>query len=60
MDADVWVDDAPRRVKRLAESDKPVWLLPQPWNRSVMQSAGVNVLFDGWDSVADLIAAHSA
>ena len=57
--ADVWVDDAPRRVKRLVEADKPVWLLPQPWNRSVMQSDGVNVLFDGWDSVDDLIAAHS-
>ena len=59
VDADVWVDDAPRRGKRLAEADKPVWLLPQPWNRSVMQSEGVNVLFDGWDSVDDLIAAHS-
>lgn len=59
VDADVWVDDAPRRVKRLAEADKPVWLLPQPWNRPVMQYTGVNVLFDGWDSVGDLIAAHS-
>ena len=29
-------------------------------NRSVMQHQGVNVLFDGWDSVDDLIAAHSA
>lgn len=60
IDADVWVDDAPRRVKRLAEAAKPVWLLPQPWNRSVMQHEGVSVLFDGWDSVDDLIAAHSA
>lgn len=60
VDADVWVDDAPRRVKRMAESGKPVWLLPQPWNRSVMQSEGVNVLFDGWGSVDDLIAAHSS
>ena len=60
MDADVWVDDAPRRVKRLAEAAKPVWLLPQPWNRSVMQHQGVSVLFDGWDSADDLIAAHSA
>ena len=60
VDADVWVDDAPRRVRRLVEADKPVWLLPQPWNRSVVQHAGVNVLFDGWDSVDDLIAAHSA
>ena len=60
VDADVWVDDAPRRIRRLAEAAKPVWLLPQPWNRSVMQHQGVNVLFDGWDSVDDLIAAHSA
>ena len=59
VDADVWVDDAPRRVKRLVEANKPVWLLPQPWNRSVMQSEGVSVLFDGWNSVDDLIAAHS-
>ena len=59
VDADIWVDDAPRRVKRLAEAGKPVWLLPQPWNRSVMQSEGVNVLFNGWDSVDDLITAHS-
>ncbi|GEM_PF-2727168 len=58
--ADVWVEDAPRRIRRLAEADKPVWLLPQPWNRSVMQHAGVSLLFDGWDSVDDLIAAHSA
>ena len=60
VDADAWVDDAPRRIRRLAEAEKPVWLLPQPWNRSVMQHQGVNVLFDGWDSVDDLIAAHSA
>ena len=60
VDADVWVDDAPRRIRRLAEADKAVWLLPQPWNRSVMQHQGVNVLFDGWSSVDDLIAAHSA
>ena len=60
MDADVWVDDAPRRIRRLAEAAKPVWLLPQPWNRSVVQHQGVNLLFDGWDSVDDLIAAHSA
>ena len=60
VDADVWVDDAPRRITRLVEADKPVWLLPQPWNRSVMQTAGVSVLFDGWSSVDDLIAAHSA
>lgn len=60
VDADVWVDDAPRRIKRLAEADKAVWLLPQPWNRSVMQHDGVSLLFDGWDSVDDLIAAHSA
>ena len=60
VDADVWVDDAPRRIQRLAEADKPVWLLPQPWNRSVVQHQGVNLLFDGWDSVDDLIAAHSA
>ncbi len=60
VDADVWVDDAPRRVRRLAEAEKPVWLLPQPWNRSVVQAEGVNLLFDGWDSVDDLIAAHSA
>ena len=60
IDADVWVDDAPRRVKRLVEASKPVWLLPQPWNRSVVQQPGVSVLFDGWSSVDDLIAAHSA
>ena len=60
MDADVWVDDAPRRVKRLVEANKPVWLLPQPWNRSVLQQQGVSVLFDGWSSVDDLIASHSA
>lgn len=60
VDADVWIDDAPRRIQRLAAADKPVWLLPQPWNRSVMQHQGVSVLFDGWSSVNDLIAAHSA
>ncbi len=60
VQADVWIDDAPRRVQRLAESDKAVWLLPQPWNRSVMKNDGVDILFDGWDSVDDLIAAHSA
>jgi len=59
LEADVWIDDSPRRVQRLAEVDKSVWLLPQPWNRSVMQSNGVNILFDGWESVGDLIAAHS-
>ena len=59
VDADVWVDDAPRRVRRLAEADKAVWVLPQPWNRSVVQHPGVQVLFDGWGSVDDLIAAHS-
>ncbi|MCY4663267.1 MAG: hypothetical protein OXC00_01230 [Acidimicrobiaceae bacterium] len=60
IDADVWVDDAPRRVKRLVEAEKPVWVLPQPWNRSVVQHPGVRVLFDGWSSVDDLIATHSA
>ena len=60
VDADAWVDDAPRRIKRLAAAGKPVWLLPQPWNRSVMQEPQVNVLYDGWDSVDELIAAHSA
>ena len=60
LDADVWIDDSPRRIRRLAEASKPVWLLPQPWNRSVVQHAGVKLLFDGWDSVDDLIAAHSA
>ena len=60
LDADVWIDDSPRRVLRLAEADKPVWLLPQPWNRSVMQQGGVSLLFDGWASIDDLIAAHSA
>ena len=59
MDADVWVDDAPRRVKRLVEAKKPVWVLPQPWNRAVVQHPGVRVLFDGWNSVDDLIATHS-
>lgn len=59
VDADVWVDDAPRRVQRLVDADKPVWVLPQPWNRSVVQHPGVYVLFDGWSSVDDLIAAHS-
>jgi len=47
VDADVWVDDAPRRVKRLVEAEKPVWVLPQPWNRPVVQHPGVHVLFDG-------------
>ena len=60
VDADVWVDDAPRRIHRLAAAGKPVWLLPQPWNRSVMQHQGVHVLFDGWSSVDDLISTHSA
>lgn len=60
VDADVWVEDAPRRVTRLVEADKPVWVLPQPWNRAVVQHPGVQVLFDGWSSVDDLIAAHSA
>ncbi len=60
VDADLWVDDAPRRVKRLVEAEKPVWVLPQPWNRSVVQHPGVHVLFDGWESVDDLIAAHAS
>ena len=60
VDANVWVDDAPRRVKRLVEASRPVWVLPQPWNRSVIQQPGVHVLFDGWSSVDDLIGAHSA
>ena len=59
LDADVWVDDAPRRVRRLVEAEKPVWVLPQPWNRSMVQHPGVHVLFDGWSSVDDLIATHS-
>ena len=59
VNADVWVDDAPRRIRRLAEASKAVWLLPQPWNRSVLQHEGVSVLWDGWDSVDDLIGAHS-
>ncbi len=59
LDADVWVDDAPRRVKRLVEADKAVWVLPQPWNRPVVQHPGVHVLFDGWSSVDDLIATHA-
>lgn len=58
--ADVWVDDAPRRVERLVAASRPVWLLPQPWNRPVMQQPGVRVLFDGWASVEDLIAEHAA
>ena len=53
------MDDAPRRVQRLVEAEKPVWVLPQPWNRSVVQHPGVHVLFDGWSSVDDLIATHS-
>jgi len=60
LDADVWVDDAPRRVKRLVEAAKPVWVLPQPWNRTVVQHPGVHVLFDGWRSVEELISTHSA
>ena len=59
VDADVWIDNAPRRVERLLEVGKPVWLLLQPWTRSVHNRPGVNVLFDGWDSIDDLIAANS-
>lgn len=60
VDADVWIDDSPRRIRRLAESSKPVWLLPQPWNRSVVQLEGVSLLFDGWSSINDLIASHQS
>ncbi len=60
VEADVWIDDSPRRVQRLVEANKAVWLLPQPWNRSVMQHDGVNILYDGWDSVDNLISAHSS
>lgn len=59
VDASIWIDNAPRRVERLLEQDKPVWLLPQPWNRSVHNRPGVNVLFEGWDSISDLIAAQN-
>ena len=60
VDADVWIDDSPRRVRRLVESGKPVWLLPQPWNRSVVQVDGVGLLFDGWSSVEDLISSRQS
>ncbi len=59
VEADIWIDNAPRRVERLLEMDKPVWLLPQPWNRAVHTREGLNILFDGWQSVDDLIAAHT-
>ncbi len=59
VDADIWIDNAPRRVERLIDADRSVWVLPQPWNRSVQTRTGVNVLFDGWDSVGDLIAKHT-
>lgn len=56
VEAKVWVDNAPRRVERLVAENKPVWLLPQPWNRSVRNRPGIKVLFDGWESIDDLIA----
>lgn len=55
-DADVWVDDAPVRVERLVAANKPVWLLPQPWNRSVRQLSGASILYEGWDSAHELVA----
>lgn len=58
VDGDLWIDDSPRRVRRLVEAGKTVWLLPQPWNRSVVQLEQVSVLFDGWASAGELIAAH--
>lgn len=58
VSADVWIDNAPGRVERLLKQNKPVWVMPQPWNRSVQTRPGVHILFDGWKSVDDLIGAY--
>ena len=59
-DADLWLDDAPLRVHRLLSAGKQVWLLPRPWNREVRKHPDINVLYEGWDSIGDLIAAANS
>ena len=60
VEADVWIDNSPGRVQRLVNEGRPVWLLPQPWNRGVQTLPGVSLLFDGWASIGDLIEAQGS
>ncbi len=55
--ADIWVDDAPRRAERLLSAGKEVWMLPRPWNRETCQRPDVQILYDNWHSIGDLISA---
>ncbi len=54
--ADIWIDDSPQRAERLLAAGKEVWLLPRPWNRKACKHPEVNILYDGWDSIGDLIS----
>ncbi len=56
VNADVWVDDSPQRAQRLLEAGREVWMLPRPWNREACKHPGVNILYEGWDSIGDLIS----
>ena len=54
--ADIWVDDSPRRAERLLAASKEVWMLPRPWNREACKHPEINILYEGWDSIGDLIS----
>ena len=55
-DADIWVDDSPQRAERLLAAGKEVWMLPRPWNRDACKHPEINILYEGWNSVGDLIS----
>ena len=55
-DADIWVDDSPQRAERLLAAGKEVWMLPRPWNREACKHPEINILYEGWDSIGDLIS----
>ena len=57
-DADIWVDDSPQRAERLLAAGKELWMLPRPWNRDACKHPEINILYEGWSSVGDLIS-HS-
>ncbi len=55
-DADIWMDDSPQRAERLLEAGKEVWMLPRPWNREACKHPQINILYEGWESIGDLIS----
>ena len=55
-DADIWMDDSPQRAERLLDAGKEVWMLPRPWNRDACKHPQINILYEGWDSIGDLIS----